>query len=126
MKVMITLLVSLIIPSILWTIIMDLGSAATGVAWSFKPAGVNSSDISSSVIAFQLIGGKGWKNTSKAVVSAMGVLLLLQLVLTLLFYAKICYVSVRSTMRVALKNDLELSSISEKYNNKDKVNQKVS
>ena len=122
MKVMITLLVLLLIPSILWTIIMDLGSAATGVAWSFKP-GANISDISNSVIAFQVIGDKERKNTSKAVVSAMGGLLLLQLVLTLLFYAKICYVSVMSTMRLALKSDLDNSSTSEDNTNKDKVTQ---
>ena len=104
-KTMMILLVLLIIPSVLWTIIMDLGSSATGVLWSFKP-GVSTSN-SSTVIAFQVIQDRKGKWVSKSVVRAMGVLLFLQVVITVLLYAKICYVSIRSTMRVALKHDFD-------------------
>ena len=102
---MITLLVLLITPSIVWTIIMDLGSSATGVLWSFKP-GISASN-SSAVIAFQVIQDRKGEWVSKSVVRAMGVLLLVQVVITVLLYAIICYVSIRSTMRIALKNDFD-------------------
>ena len=102
---MAVLLALLMIPSIVWTIIMDLGSSATGVLWSFKP-GISTFN-SSNVIAFQVIQDRKGEWVSKSVVRAMGGLLLLQVVITVILYAKICYISIRSTMRVALKHDYD-------------------
>ena len=119
---MMFLTVSILIASILWTIIMDFGSPATGVLWSFKP-GVDEFNTTS-VIAFQVTQVKEGEWASKAVVRAMGVLLLFQLVVTLFFYARICYVSIMATMKIALKDEVEeqseLQETIEKYKaNKD-------
>ena len=101
---------------------MDFGSPATGVLWSFKP-GVDEFNTTS-VIAFQVTQVKEGEWASKAVVRAMGVLLLFQLVVTLFFYARICYVSIMATMKIALKDEVEeqseLQETIEKYKaNKD-------
>ena len=107
MKFFIFILASILIPSIAWTLIMYFGNPAAGNVWYFKPT-PNSTDPSS-ITVFQRLPDKV-RGEIIPIVAAMGTYLLLQLIVTLLLYANICYKSYMSTLKLALKKDEEEDS----------------
>ena len=89
-------------PALIWTIIMYFGSPATGNFWVFRPA--DHSTENESIIVFQLIPDRV-RHKAKPIVIVMALMILLQLLLTLFFYIRICYDSFMSTLNVNLKRD---------------------
>ena len=95
----------ILLPAVLWTTIMYIGSPATGIFWCFKPT-INSTE-QGSITAFQPIPDSD-RHNAKPIVITMSILLVLQLLITLCFYIKICYDSYMSTTKVNLKWDANL------------------
>ena len=96
------IVVAILVPALIWTVIMYFGSPATGNFWVFRPAD-NSSD-NELISVFQPIPDE-IRHKAKPIQIVMVLLILLQLLLTLFFYIRICYDSFMSTMNVNLKRD---------------------
>ena len=95
---------AILTPAIIFAASMYFGISATGKMWNFVPIpnSPNSTDIIS-VMAFQNID-KSKRGSGIIVVTIMSSLLGLQFLLTLFFYASICFNAYKSTINVALKN----------------------
>jgi hypothetical protein len=83
---------------------------AAGKLWYFKPT-QNSTDLTS-VTAFQPFLDDE-RSSGKPILITMVILLILQLTMTLFFYARICYTSYMSTLKVYLKQDFEERDVPE-------------
>ena len=96
------IIAAVISPALMWTVIMYFGSPATGKFWVFRPGDITSENESITVL--QPIPDSV-RHNAKPIVIVMALLVLVQLLLTLFFYIRICYDSFMSTMNVNLKRD---------------------
>ena len=94
------IIAAIITPALIWTIIMYFGSPATGKFWVFRPG--DSTSENESITVLQPIPDSV-RHNAKPIVIVMALLVLVQLLLTLFFYIRICYASFMSTMNVNFK-----------------------
>lgn len=110
-KSVLGILVMLLTPSIIWTASMFFGCPAAGKVWNFTPT--SNSTNTSNITAFQDVTEKD-RGRGKSGITVMAIFLILQLIVTLFLYIKICHTCFKSTRNISLKREPSPNINSEK------------
>lgn len=105
------ILLVLMTPSIVWTASMFFGCPAAGKVWNFIPT--SNFTNASHIVAFQHVSENG-RGPGRSGITVMTIFLVLQLIVTLFLYVKICHTCFSSTRNISLKREASSRINSEK------------